>query len=309
MSSVLRIGSRTSDLAMWQTRRVTALLQAAWPDLVCEVVPFVTKGDKTLDQSLPAIGGKGLFTAELEESLRAGAIDLAVHSLKDLPVANAPGTVLGAISDRADVRDTLVARDGMTLADLPEGARVGTSSIRRQAQLLAVRPDLCVESIRGNVPTRVRKVMDGQYDATLLAAAGLVRLGMDDVISEWLALDVMLPAPGQGALAIQCRADDGATIDYLKPLHDAAAAAAVTAERHFLYALGGGCSAPIAAHATVDNTVDNGLVELVARVGAHDGSKLIEVRGRDADPVALAQRLADDALAAGAQALLADVPA
>ncbi|MCB0161984.1 MAG: hydroxymethylbilane synthase, partial [Caldilineaceae bacterium] len=200
---------------------------------------------------------------------------------------------------------TLVARDGMTLADLPEGARVGTSSIRRQAQLLAVRPDLCVESIRGNVPTRVRKVMDGQYDATLLAAAGLVRLGMDDVISEWLALDVMLPAPGQGALAIQCRADDAATIAHLKPLHDAAAAAAVTAERHFLYALGGGCSAPIAAHATVDN----GVVELVARVGAHDGSKLIEVRGRAADPVALAQRLADDALAAGAQALLADVPA
>lgn len=300
MTSTLRIGSRTSDLAMWQTNRVMAMLADAWPDLKCHVVPFVTKGDKTLDQALPTIGGKGLFTAELEDALRNGEIDLAVHSLKDLPVANAPGTVLGAISDRADVRDTLVSRGGWTLAELPHGARVGTSSIRRQAQLLAVRPDLCVESIRGNVPTRVRKVMDGQYDATLLAAAGLTRLGMDAVITEWLPVETMLPAPGQGALAIQCRADDQRTLDYLQPLHDSGAAAAVTAERHFLFALGGGCSAPIAAYAVLQA----GIVDMTARVGAQDGSRIIEVRGQDADPLVLAQRLADEALAAGAQALL-----
>lgn len=305
MTLSIKIGSRTSDLAMWQTKRVMALLRAAWPKLECTVVPFVTKGDKTLDQSLPAIGGKGLFTAELEEALRAGVIDLAVHSLKDLPVANAPGTVLGAISDRADVRDVLVAREGLTLADLPEGAKVGTSSIRRQAQLLALRPDLRVESIRGNVPTRVRKVMEGDYDATLLAAAGLVRLGMDDVVSEWLSLEDMLPAPGQGALAIQCRAEDDATIAHLAPLHDAATAAAVTAERHFLFALGGGCSAPIGAHAVM--TTDG--LHLTARVGAHDGSRLIEVRGAGPDAVALAEGLAQEALAAGAQALLADATA
>lgn len=302
MTSTLRIGSRTSDLAMWQTNRVMAMLAGAWPELECHVVPFVTKGDKTLDQALPTIGGKGLFTAELEDALRHGEIDLAVHSLKDLPVANAPGTVLGAISDRADVRDTLVARDGWTLADLPRGARVGTSSIRRQAQLLAVRPDLCVESIRGNVPTRVRKVADGQYDATLLAAAGLTRLGMDEVISEWLPVETMLPAPGQGALAVQCRADDPRTLDYLQPLHDPGVAAAVTAERHFLYALGGGCSAPIAAYAVLQA----GSLHMTARVGAQDGSRIIEVRGQDADPLALAQRLAEEALAAGAQALLVE---
>lgn len=305
MTAVINIGSRKSDLAMWQTKRIMALLAEAWPDLSCRVVPFDTKGDKTLDKALPVIGGKGLFTAELEDALRAGLIDLAVHSLKDLPVADAPGTVLGAITDRADVRDTLVARDGHVLADLPHGARVGTSSIRRQAQLLAYRPDLNVESIRGNVPTRVRKVMDGQYDATLLAGAGLMRLGMADVITQWLPLDLMLPAPGQGALAVQCRADDAQTLAYLAPLHNAEDAAAVTAERQFLAALGGGCSAPIAAYAHMDK----GGLSMATRVGAPDGSRIIEVTGDGGDPIALAQQLAQEAMSAGAYALLADAAA
>ena len=313
---VVRIGSRTSALAMWQTHHVIALLTSAWPDLHCEIVPFVTKGDKTLDQSLPSIGGKGLFTAELEAELRRGGIDLAVHSLKDLPVENAPGTRLGAICARADVRDTLVARNGWTLATLPNNAVVGTSSPRRQAQLLARRPDLTVRSIRGNVETRMRKVQEGDYHATLLAAAGLQRLGLDHAVTEWLTVEEMLPAPGQAALAIQCRADDTATRTLLAAIHDVAAAAAVTAEREFLAGLGGGCSAPIAAFARHEEEK----LRMDALVGATDGRRMIRVHGvldtpTDGAPVGvettgdasvvLARRLVEEALAAGAADLLA----
>jgi hydroxymethylbilane synthase len=206
----LTLGSRTSALAMWQSRHVMDTLQTVWPGLECTIEPFVTQGDKTLDRPLPEIGGKGLFTLELENGLREGRIDLAVHSLKDLPVDDAPGLTLGAILGRADVRDVLVAKNGQTLDTLPPGAVVGTSSLRRQAQLLARRPELTVRSIRGNVETRIHKALHGDYDATLLAGAGVTRLGLDAHISQWLALDVMLPAPGQGALAVQCRATGAA---------------------------------------------------------------------------------------------------
>ncbi|MCB0111257.1 MAG: hydroxymethylbilane synthase, partial [Caldilineaceae bacterium] len=210
----LVLGTRTSELALWQTNHIIAQLQQAWPQLHCEQVPFITKGDRTQSEGkpLPAIGGKGLFTAELEASLHSGQIDLAVHSLKDLPVEESPGLTIGAITSRADVRDALVARNGWTLATLPNGAVVGTSSTRRAAQLLAHRPDLIVRSIRGNVPTRVRKVLDGEYDATLLAVAGLERLGLMEHVTALLPLALMLPAPGQGALAVQCRADDMQTL-------------------------------------------------------------------------------------------------
>lgn len=305
-TSTLILGSRTSDLAMWQTNHVIRCLQAAWPTLSCRIEPFITQGDRTQAQgkALPAIGGKGLFTAELEDALHHGRIDLAVHSLKDLPVEDSPGLTLGAITSRADVRDVLVARNGWTLATLPHGAVVGTSSTRRAAQLLAYRPDFIIKTIRGNVATRVRKVMDGEYDATLLAAAGLERLGLLHYVTEFIPFDVMLPAPGQGALAIQCRADDEVTLERLAVLNDLYARAAVTAERAFLHGLGGGCSAPVAAYATA---APGQPFQLTALVGSPDGKTLIRVA--DSSPViedalALGEQLAQQALAAGAATLL-----
>ncbi|MCE7980835.1 MAG: hydroxymethylbilane synthase [Caldilinea sp. CFX5] len=305
------IGTRTSDLAMWQTKHIIARLQAAWPGLDCRLQPFVTQGDKTqaLDKPLPAIGGKGLFTAELERALLAGEIDLAVHSLKDLPVEDAPGLTIGAITSRADVRDALVARNGWTLATLPPGAVVGTSSTRRAAQLQALRPDLTIRSIRGNVDTRMRKVLNGDYDATLLALAGLERLGLTENITERLSLAVMLPAPGQGALAVQCRADDRETLALLAALDDAAVRAAVTAERAFLHGLGGGCSAPVAAFAQVQGATEQAHLQLEALVASTDGQKIIRVTGETATvsvqaALQLGAELATQALTQGAAALV-----
>lgn len=299
------IGTRTSDLALWQTNHIIARLQATWPALECRLQPFVTQGDKTqaLDKPLPAIGGKGLFTAELERALLAGEIDLAVHSLKDLPVEDAPGLTLGAITSRADVRDALVARNGWTLATLPPGAVVGTSSTRRAAQLQALRPDLTIRSIRGNVDTRLRKVLNGDYDATLLALAGLERLGLADKVTERLSLAVMLPAPGQGALAVQCRAADQATLALLAAIDDAVVRAAVTAERAFLHGLGGGCSAPVAAYAQVQEKTDK--LHLEALVASADGQQIIRVTGEAPAINVLAasqlgERLATQALQQGA---------
>ncbi len=298
----LRLGTRTSRLARWQTDHVAALLQAAWPALECQIVPFSTRGDRILDKPLPEIGGKGLFTAELETALRAGEIDLAVHSLKDLPVEDAPGLTIGAIPVRAATQDAIVAGNGLRMAELPSGAVIGTSSIRRRAQLLAVRPDLEVRSIRGNVETRIRKVVEERlYAATVLALAGLERLALADRISELLPLELMLPAPGQGALGVQCREDDETTLALLTAIDHAATRAAVTAERTFLQALGGGCSAPIGAFAQAN---DDGSLELQGIVGAVDGSRLIRVQGQDRTPVSLGESLAEDALRQGAVELL-----
>ena len=302
----LTIGTRTSRLARWQSNHVIQLLQKAWPEISCHVTPFVTKGDKTLHRPLPQIGGKGLFTAELEQALRNGEIDLAVHSLKDLPVADAPGLTVGAIPDRAETCDGLVARNRYTLATLPAGARVGTSSLRRQAQILAVRPDLRVHSIRGNVETRIRKALEGDYDATILAAAGLQRLGLEDVVTEWLPPDVMLPAPGQGALAVQCRAGDEATLTLLAAIDNQFVRMTTTAERHFLQALGGGCSAPIAAYATGN---EDGSLHLQGLIASPDGQNVIRVAGTGDEPKALAVRLAEQARQRGATAILASVAA
>lgn len=297
----ITIGTRTSKLARWQSDHVIEQLQDAWPDLLCEIRPFVTTGDKELDKPLPEIGGKGLFTAELEEALRSGEIDLAVHSLKDLPVQNAPGLTIGAVIGRADVSDGLVAPQGQSLTALPPGAVVGTSSLRRQAQLLAVRPDLRVKSIRGNVGTRVRKVLGGDYDAAVLAAAGLQRLGLEESVADWLTLEVMLPAPGQGALAVQCRASDEATLALLAAIDDEEVRRATTVERHFLQALGGGCSAPIAAYARSD---DDGTIILEGMVANPDGSRVIRVSGRGSDPQHLAESLAAEAIGKGARPIL-----
>lgn len=299
----LKLGTRTSKLALWQTNHVIKMLQAVWPALVCEIVPYVTKGDKTqaLGKPLPEIGGKGLFTLELEEGLRSGKIDLAVHSLKDLPVENPEGLLLGAIPTRGDVGDVLVAREGQTVASLPLGARVGTSSLRRQAQLRAARPDLEVASIRGNVDTRIRKVMDGDYDAAVLAAAGLIRLEISDQISQYLPFDMMLPAPGQGALAVQCRGEDEDTLRWLAAIDSATTRATTTAERAFLHALGGGCATPVGALATMDG---EGVISLQGRVSSLNGRSEVDVTLKGTDPQKLGEAAAQKAVARGANRIL-----
>lgn len=303
----LRLGTRGSALARWQTDHVAALLRAAWPDLTAEVEILHTQGDRILDKPLPMIGGKGLFTAELEAALHSGAIDLAVHSLKDLPTEMPAGIVLGAIPERADVRDAVISRGGRPLAELPAGAVVGTSSRRRAAQLLHRYPHLTLADIRGNVDTRIRKALDpdGPYDAILLAMAGVTRLEHSAVITEALPLEIMLPAPGQGALAVQCRAD-ARILELLAPLDDHAARAAVTAERAFLNGLGGGCSVPVAAHAAL--TAD-GRLHLRGRVAAVDGSIVVDVAATGAvtDAETLGASLATEAIAQGADRLLAEV--
>jgi hydroxymethylbilane synthase len=298
----ITLGTRTSPLALWQTEHIAALLRQAWPDLACELTPYITQGDKTLDKPLPEIGGKGLFTLELENGLRDSIIHLAVHSLKDLPVEDSPGLTLGAIVGRADPRDALITANNLPLADLPPGAVVGTSSLRRQAQLRRLRPDLTIRSIRGNVATRIRKVREGDYEATLLAAAGLTRLGLEDEIAEWLPLSQMLPAPGQGALAVQCRADDTETIRLLAAIHQPEVAAAVTAERQFLQGLGGGCATPVAAYAEWVND----RLHLTGLVSALDGGTAVQVAAHGDDPIQLGRQLAQQALSQGAKEILAE---
>lgn len=306
--TTLRLGTRGSALARWQTEFIAAQLSAVWPGLTVGIEVLHTQGDRILDKPLPLIGGKGLFTAELEAALHSGAIDLAVHSLKDLPTELPSGIVIGAIPERANVHDVAVSRSGQSLAALPSGAVVGTSSRRRAAQLLHAYPQLRTADIRGNVDTRLRKALDpdGAYDAILLAAAGVERLERSAAITEVLPLDLMLPAPGQGALAVQCR-DEAGLLRLLQPLDDAATRAAVTAERAFLSALGGGCSVPVAAHARLAA----GRLHLRGRVASLDGHEFVDVAG-DAtleDAAELGVLLATRALAQGAAQLLLEATA
>ncbi len=301
----LIFATRPSALARWQTGFVMRQVQAAWTTLVCREEIIVTRGDRVLDKPLPQIGGKGLFTAELEAALRAGAVQAAVHSLKDLPTEMPPDLTLGAILPRAEARDALVSKGGFTLDSLPSAAVVGTSSLRRAAQLLALRPDLQVEPIRGNVETRLRKLMDDEYEAVVFAAAGLQRLGLDREIGgmmHLLSLDEMLPAPGQGALAVQCRADDAETLRLLAAVHDPETAAAVTAERAFLAGLGGGCSTPVGAYARL---VADGRLQLTGLVASPDGETVLRLQAEGGDPQALGRALAEEALERGAAALMA----
>ena len=300
----LIFATRPSALARWQTNWVINALKNIHPDLDCEEKVITTQGDKILDKPLPEIGGKGVFTQELEGDLLSGAVHCAVHSLKDLPVENPAGLTIGCIPARAEVRDALVSKNGFTLASLPEGAIVGTSSLRRAAQLLAIRPDLKTESLRGNVDTRLRKALDGQYDAIILAGAGLTRLGLDQHVTEWIPLDVMLPAPGQGALAIQCRANDQTTFSLLAALEDDSTRKCVTAERAFLSGLGGGCAVPVAAHAKLGIRNDELGITSRGVVASPDGKNIIRVEGHDNNPLELGKRLADEAIAQGAQKLL-----
>lgn len=299
----LTVGTRGSALARWQTDWVIDRLKKSWPGLECSIKLFHTSGDKTLDKPLPEIGGKGLFTEELAQALCSGEIDLAVHSLKDLPIGDTPGLTIGAVCEREDARDVLIARDGHTRNTLPQNARVGTSSLRRSAQLLAARPDLTLLPLRGNVDTRIHRALSGDYDAIVLAAAGVLRLGLGAHITEYLSFDVMLPAPGQGALAVQCRSDDRTTLDLLLLINAPASRASVTAERAFLNGLGGGCSAPVAAFAQAISHQPS-TISLNGLVASTDGRRVIRVSGEGHDPIALGTDLARQALDQGAGALL-----
>ena len=294
--------TRPSALARWQTQWVIQALQNIHPDLVCEEKIITTQGDKILDKPLPEIGGKGLFTQELESELLSGTVHCAVHSLKDLPVENPAGLTIGCIPVRAEVRDALISANGYTIASLPNGASVGTSSLRRIAQILSLRPDIQPQSLRGNVDTRLRKALDGQYDAIIIAGAGLTRLGLDNHVTEWLSLDVMLPAPGQGALAIQCRADDQTTLSLLAKLEDDPSRKCVTAERAFLSGLGGGCSVPVAAYAVIND--QSSVISLTGLVISLDGKQTVKVTGQGTDALELGKRLANEAIQQGASEIL-----
>jgi hydroxymethylbilane synthase len=297
--------TRPSALARWQTQWVIQLLQSKWPGLQCQEVMIQTQGDRILDRPLPEIGGKGLFTQELEAELQHGRVQAAVHSLKDLPVEEPPDLAVGAVPARAEARDALVSAQGYRLSELPEGARVGTSSLRRSAQLLSVRPDLRIEPLRGNIDTRLRKALEGQYEAIVLAGAGLARLGMEKWISDWLPFEVMLPAPGQGALAVQCRASDADTLRLLAEIEDQRARLAVAAERAFLTGLGGGCSLPIAAYATAQVASDHAIIDMTGLVASPDGKRFLRLQGTGDEPLSLGMSLAQEALGQGASEILA----
>jgi hydroxymethylbilane synthase len=299
----MRIGTRGSELALRQARLVQEALASR--GIAAELVTFKTTGDRKLDEPLSAIGGKGLFTKELEEALAAGKVECCVHSLKDLPTEQPEALPIVAILEREDPRDVLVVNDNITaetLDDLPRGSRVGTSSLRRRALLLSHRSDLDVVELRGNVPTRLRKVDEGQVHAAILAAAGLTRLGVHQRIDGWLEPPAWLPAAGQGAIAVQARADDAASVAALAPLDHAPTRRAVTAERSFLGALEGGCQVPIGALALESRT---GLV-LHGFIADPRGTRMI--RGEEPlapdEPVRSGERLARELLHRGAAEIL-----
>ncbi len=302
----LRVGTRTSRLALWQTDHVSARLEARWPGLRVERVPITTLGDRVTNVAISKIGDKGIFTRELEDALRAGTIDLAVHSLKDLPTETPEGLRLGAVLEREDPRDALVAAPKATIAALPRGARVGTSSLRRRAQLATVRPDIEIVDIRGNVPTRLERVWRGDVDAVLLAFAGLKRLGLESHVSQVLDPDELLPAPGQGALAVQIRGDDDRVVSVVAMLDHSATRVATTAERALLGFLEGGCQVPVGALAEFDDT---GLLALRGVVASLDGRQAIRRRAAARiatveDAKELGESLGRELLEAGGRAIL-----
>jgi hydroxymethylbilane synthase len=296
------IGTRGSLLARWQASFVAEALHARYPDLVVEEKVVVTEGDRISSGPLWNAGGKGLWVKEIEAELLAGGIDVAVHSMKDVPGELAPGLVITAVPPRADVRDAVVTRDGHPLDGLPKSARVGTTSLRRVFQLKALRPDLVVESLRGNLDTRLRKVADGVVDAAILACAGLDRLGLADRIAERLPVERMLPAAGQGALAVETRADDLKTRALCGVLDHPETSIAVTAERAFLARLGATCRTPVAAHAQLQGPQ----VVLLGRVGTPDGSRALadQSSGPTQDAAQVGRALAEVLLSRGAASML-----
>jgi hydroxymethylbilane synthase len=297
------IATRESALALWQARHVQARLERAHAGVAVSILGMTTEGDRKLDTSLAKIGGKGLFVKELEEALARGDADIAVHSMKDVPMALLPGHIIAAVIERADPRDAFVSNAYPDLASLPIGARVGTSSLRRESQLRASRPDLRIEPLRGNVPTRLRKLDEGRYDAILLAAAGLKRLGLAERITALLATEASLPAAGQGAIGIECRGDRADLVDLLAPLNHVPTALAVQAERAVARALAGSCNVPLAAYAEVTGSE----MRLRGYVGSPDGTRTARgvVEGPAGEAEAHGLALAAQLRAAGAADILA----
>lgn len=297
----LRIGSRGSQLALWQSNHVADLLRTQGHSVEIEVIK--TTGDKVLDVALSKVGTKGMFTKEIEEALRENRVDLAVHSLKDLPTELEPGFELACVMTREDARDAFVSVRHKSLNDLPQGAHVGTSSLRRQAQLKAMRPDLHISPLRGNVDTRLRKMEEGEYDAIILASAGLNRLGKIENIRERLSFEQMCPAAGQGALGIEIRAGDRATLNHIKFLDDPSARATAACERAALNALGGGCQVPIGAHAQMKGSE----LTLIAVVASPDGKTVLREQQTGSDPQQIGASVGRALLAKGAQRILDEV--
>lgn len=300
----VRIGTRASQLALWQANWTKSQLEKRYPGITVELVKIKTIGDKILDVPLAQVGGKGLFVKEIEEAMLRGEIDLAVHSMKDVPTEFPDGLGLVVTTEREDARDAFVS-DGVRFADLRHGARIGTSALRRQAQLLAVRPDLEMVIIRGNVETRIRKLKEDNLDAVILAAAGLNRLGFTDVITELLSPDFSIPAIGQGALGLECRLDDAKTIEALAFLNHGPTAAAVSAERSLLKRCEGGCQVPIAAHGTVQGEE----LTLVGFIASVDGSRAVRdtITGPASAATHLGSELAERLLLAGGRQILEEV--
>ncbi len=303
MSTALRIATRKSQLALWQAQHVAMLLRQAHAGLTVELVPLLTQGDRIQDRSLAAIGGKGLFIKELEVAISEHRADIAVHSMKDVPADLPDGLVIGAVLKRGDALDALVTVSGIKhLEDLAPGARVGTSSLRRQAQLRALRPDLSIVALRGNVDTRLRKLDAGEMDAIVLACAGLIRLGLESRITARLDPEECLPAVSQGVIGIECRGSDANTRRLLQTLEDSSTRVVMDAERAFAERLGGSCQSPIAGYA--ERSADE--ITLQGLVAEPDGSRLLRDRlsGGIENPAALGRRLAERMLAAGAGHLL-----
>jgi hydroxymethylbilane synthase len=297
----LRIGSRGSQLALWQANHVSALLRERGHEVELEIIK--TTGDKILDVALAKVGTKGMFTKEIEEALLEKRVDLAVHSLKDLPTELAPEFEIAAITVRENPQDAFVSRHFDSINDLPQKARVGTSSLRRQAQLKAMRPDLDIFPLRGNVDTRLRKMEEGQYDAIILASAGLNRLGLTRWVREVIPADVMCPAAGQGALGIEIRNGDEEMRKHLEFLNHAPTRTAVLAERALLNELGGGCQVPIGAHAQVTGTQ----IRLIGVVARPDGSLVLRDTRQGSDPVKLGEELGKSLLERGGREILKEV--
>ncbi|MGG3521982.1 hydroxymethylbilane synthase [Bacillus pseudomycoides] len=295
------VGSRKSKLALTQTNWFIDQLKALGLPYEFEVKEIVTKGDVILDVTLSKVGGKGLFVKEIEHALLMKEIDMAVHSMKDMPAVLPDGLTIGCIPKRVDPRDAFISKNGESFEDLAEGAILGTSSLRRSAQLLAARPDLQVKWIRGNIDTRLRKLKEEDYDAIILATAGLQRMGWDDVITEHLDETLCVPAVGQGALAIECREDDADLLQLLSHMNDAVTERTVAAERVFLHKLEGGCQVPIAGYATLQK---NDEIELTALVGSMDGSVLLKEIVTGVNPEQVGLEAADRLIKQGAKELI-----
>ncbi len=297
----LRIGSRGSQLALWQANHISALLRERGHEVEIEIIK--TTGDKITDVALAKVGTKGMFTKEIEEALAAGRVDLAVHSLKDLPTALPEGFEIAAITTRQNPRDVFLSVRHSSIDSLPKGAKVGTSSLRRQAQLKAKRPDLDIYPLRGNVDTRIRKLEEGNYDAIILAAAGLFRLGKTQLVKQVIDEELMCPAAGQGALGIEIREGDSVMREHLRFLDDAAARATTTCERALLNKLGGGCQVPIGAFAEMED----GTLRLTAICARPDGSEVLREIQTGRDPIELGERTGETLLRRGGDQILRDV--